>query len=282
MSWKKPSNYTGDESYYEPSWLIAENLDQNSLAAAFRQFPMDGDPDRSSKTQDSELKTDVDEEDQAGHFDIVEDDDFSDDEEEDEESEGEEDATSDDMQEYEEDDEGKTTTKTVKDPDVSHLEDSGKFLHLHVCYVHTSLHWHAFINSFVSLVLCPDYDSPGTVELVLNRRTYRVGQSYFSGPEENIIYTISMIQPIPRKAKCYKYMRMEKSFVCPKGKEDIYVLLDEDVVLELSLLKMPCKAGFKKFEMRYEQEDENQRSFAYYNETGKILHHPTGRPAVCK
>jgi hypothetical protein len=34
--------------------------------------------------------------------------------------------------------------------------------------------------------------------------------------------------------------------------------------------------------MTYLQEDEKQRSFAYYNETGKIIHHPTGRPAVCK
>ena len=77
-------------------------------------------------------------------------------------------------------------------------------------------------------------------------------------------------------------MKMEKSFVCPKGREDNYVLLGEDVTLELSLLKLPCKVVFKKFPMRYEQEDENQRSFAYYNETGKVLHHPTGRPAVCE
>ena len=45
VSWKIPADYTGDESYYDPSWLIAENLDQNSLAAAFKQFPMDADPD---------------------------------------------------------------------------------------------------------------------------------------------------------------------------------------------------------------------------------------------
>ena len=134
---------------------------------------------------------------------------------------------------------------------------------------------------FFSNVYYSDYDSPGTVELVLNRRTYRVGQSWVSGTDETFIYTISMIQPIPRKAKCHKYMRMNKTFVCPEGEEDSYVLLSADVVLDLTLLKVPCKVAFRKFSMRYEQEDENQRSFAYYNETGKILHHPT-KPAVCE
>jgi len=238
VSWKKPSDFNGDETYYEPSWLIAENLDQNSLATAFRMFPMDADPDRKSGEED---------EDQVGHFEFE--DDVSDDEEE--ESEEEEECivekSLDDMQEYDEEDVG-TFTDVVKDRDVSNLEDS-------------------------------DYDSPGTVELVLNRKTYRVGQTYFS-PDKKIVYTISMIQPIPRKAKCQKYMQMDKSFVCPKGHESSYVLLSKDVTLELSYLKLPCKVAFKKFPMKYEQEDENQRSFSYYNETGKILHHPNGRPAV--
>lgn len=66
----------------------------------------------------------------------------------------------------------------------------------------------------------------------------------------------------------------------PKGHEDSYVLLNEDVALDLPLLKLPCKSTFKKFPMRYEQEDDRQRSFAYYNETGSIQHHPIGRPAV--
>mmetsp|Transcript_29778 Transcript_29778/g.54045 ORF Transcript_29778/g.54045 Transcript_29778/m.54045 type:complete len:672 (-) Transcript_29778:40-2055(-) len=242
VSWKKPSNYNGDD---EPSWLIAENLDQWSLAEAFRKFPMDADPDRNS-VQDSKMKA---AEDQAGHFDPE--DDFSDDEEEEESDEEDDDIMEkslDDMQEYDEEDSGKSAD-VVKDRDVSHLEDS-------------------------------DYDSPGTVELVLNRKTYRVGQSFFSGPDEKIIYTIAMIQPIPRKAKCHKYMHMDKCFICPKGQDGSYVLMSEDVTFDLSFLKLPCKIAFKKFPMKYEQADENQRSFSYYNETGRILHHPTGRPAV--
>ena len=118
VSWKKPSNYNGDD---EPSWLIAENLDQWSLAEAFRKFPMDADPDRNS-VQESKMKA---AEDQAGHFDIE--DDFSDDEEEEESDEEDDDImekSSDDMQEYDEEDSGKSAD-VAKDPDVSHLEDSG-------------------------------------------------------------------------------------------------------------------------------------------------------------
>lgn len=127
-----------------------------------------------------------------------------------------------------------------------------------------------------------DYESPGTAELVLNGRTYRIGQSFFSDPDKSYIYTISMIHPVPKKAMCLKYMRMSKTFVCPPGEEDSYVLVSEDFVVDLAILKASCKFPFKKFSMRYEQGDENQRAFAYYNETGKILHHPLGRPAVCE
>lgn len=128
-----------------------------------------------------------------------------------------------------------------------------------------------------------DYDSPGTVELVLNRKTFRVGQSYFSGADKQFIYTIAMIQPILRKARCYKYMHIDKSFVCPKGHyEDSYVVLGEEFSVELSLLKMPCAMTFKKFPMKYSQEDETQRTFSYFNDTAKMLHHPDSRPAVCE
>lgn len=114
VSWKQPPN----ESYYEPSWLIAENLDQNSLASAFRQFPMDADPDRE---QDNKLNST--EEDWAGHFELE--DDFSDDEDEESDEEDMLDKSSDDMQEYEEEDNTGKATGVVKGPDVSHLEDSG-------------------------------------------------------------------------------------------------------------------------------------------------------------
>lgn len=92
-----------------------------------------------------------------------------------------------------------------------------------------------------------------------------------------------MIQPITKKAKCLKYMRIINTFVCPEeGQENSFILTNEEFVLDLSLLKTPCKTAFKIFDMRYDQDDETQRAFAYYNETGKILHHPNGRPDVCE
>ena len=128
VSWKIPSGYSGDESDYAPSWLIAENLDQNSLAAAFRQFPMDADPDhdKDAKTKSKEEE----EKDQVEHFLDLEDD-FSDDDdeedEEDEENDGDKEGiSSDDMQEYEEE-EGGSKANAAKYPGVSHLEDSGEF-----------------------------------------------------------------------------------------------------------------------------------------------------------
>lgn len=127
-----------------------------------------------------------------------------------------------------------------------------------------------------------DYDAPGTVELFVGRTTYRVGQSYVGGLDGAFIYTISMIQPNARKAKCLRYVRMKDSFACPERHEDSYVLLGEDVTLDLAALKTPYKKAFTKFPMKYDQEGDTQRSFAYYNDTGKVLYHPTGRPTVCE
>jgi hypothetical protein len=120
------------------------------------------------------------------------------------------------------------------------------------------------------------------VELVIKSKIYRVGQSYFGGIDGTLIYTISMIHPNTRKAKCLKYMQMKDSFASPKVHDNSYVLLGEDVTLDLAVLKTPYKKAFTKFSMKYDQDDDNQRSFAYYNDTGKIQHHPTGRPTVCE
>lgn len=127
-----------------------------------------------------------------------------------------------------------------------------------------------------------DYDAPGTVELVVKSKTYRVGQSYFGGLDGKSIYTISMIYPNTRKARCLNYMRIKDSFAFPKGHEDSYVLLGEDITLDLAALKAPYKKPFTKFSMKYNQDGDDQRAFAYYNDTGKIQHHPTGRPTVCE
>lgn len=138
---------------------------------------------------------------------------------------------------------------------------------------------HYHVSYFVNL---KDYDAPGTVELFVGRTTYRVGQSYVGGLDGAFIYTISMIQPNARKAKCLRYVRMKDSFACPERYEDSYVLLGEDVTLDLAALKTPYKKAFTKFPMKYDQEGDTQRSFAYYNDTGKVLYHPTGRPTVCE
>jgi len=206
---------------------------------------MDGDSmEEEEEEEDTKMKAE-----ETEYFELEDELNFSDDEDEEEDFDDEEDdksTSADEFQEYEED-EGEFADK-IKNPDtdVSHLGES-------------------------------DYDSPGTVELVLTRRTYRVGQSYYASKDKSIIYIISMIHPLPRQAACQKYIMMEKSFVCPKGEEGTYLRM-EDVLLDLPLLKLPCKTSFNKFSMRYKQDDDKQRSFAYYNETGKIQHHVTGRP----
>lgn len=133
------------------------------------------------------------------------------------------------------------------------------------------------IYDFIPFVISLDYNSPGTAELVLNRKTYRVGQSYL-GNNEKSIYTISMILPKKREARCLKYMRMDGCFVCPMGREGSYVLMGGEEIKPLADLKLRREA-FDIYHMRYE-DDDNQRSFAFYNETGKIQDHHTGRPAV--
>jgi hypothetical protein len=127
-----------------------------------------------------------------------------------------------------------------------------------------------------------DYNAPGTAELFLNRKTYRVGQSYF-GINERTIYTITMILPKAREAKCqakcHRYVRMDGCFVCPKGQEESYIMSGEgEVIKDLADLKRPCKR-FDKYHMKYD-EDDNQRSFAYFSSTGTIQHHPNCKPTV--
>jgi len=93
------------------------------------------------------------------------------DEDEDNLAEGEEDILSDDAKEFRNDDDDVDDAEDVdaQTNDTAHLGDS-------------------------------EYDAKGTVELELNRKTYRVGQSFIS-PDGDSIYTISMILPIQRKAR---------------------------------------------------------------------------------
>lgn len=160
VRWKNPPDYTGEGSYYEDSWQIAENLDPHSLASAFRLFPMDGDPDRNNNEKKEDTDSGEDE------LDLHLDDDLF--EEEDDDVAEEEEILSDDTKDDDEYDVVEEIDVRTHH-DIAHLGDS-------------------------------DYDSPGTVELELNRKTYRVGQSFIS-PDGDSFYTISTILPIPRKAK---------------------------------------------------------------------------------
>ena len=158
VSWKVPADYDGDASSYGPSWQIAENLDQNSLASAFRKFPVDGDPDRESVRRMQQIEMDtkgvaVDECLDLGDF-------FSDDEEKEmeEESEDEDDETTDIMQEYDVDVEEQSdkSAKVVKDPDVSCLEESGELYHMQANYC-------KYLSGYMLILL---YSFPQTTKLL--------------------------------------------------------------------------------------------------------------------
>jgi len=129
-------------------------------------------------------------------------------------------------------------------------------------------------------ILCEDYNAPGTVELVLNRNTYRVNQSFFGINNEHI-YTISLLQPAKRVAKCRTFMRMDGCSICPDGFEQTYIEV-EPQWMPLAELKVSCKSAFCTHHMKYEQDNFSPYSFAYFNEIGRIHYHPTGRPSACE
>jgi hypothetical protein len=162
VRWKNPPDYDGEGHFYDDDWQIAENLDPHSLASAFRLFPMDG--DRNNEEEEIAEEVDVNEDLEL---------DLSDDlfdEDEDNLAEGEEDILSDDAKEFLNDDDDVDDAEDVDaQTHIAHLGDS-------------------------------EYDAKGTVELELNRKTYRVGQSFIS-PDGDSIYTISIILPIQRKAR---------------------------------------------------------------------------------
>ncbi len=157
VKWKNPPDYTGEGSYWEDSWQIAENLDPHSLAVAFRLFPMDGDPDRNSNETAEEIES------EESELELDLGDDLFDDDDDDDDAEVEEEI----MLDGGEDDGEEMDAQTCQE--ISHLGES-------------------------------EYDSPGTVEVEINRKTYRVGQSFIS-PDGDVCYTISTILPIQRKAK---------------------------------------------------------------------------------
>lgn len=161
VKWKNPPEYTGEGSYWEDTWQIAENLDPHSLAVAFRLFPMDGDPVRNSDVMIEEIESEEYEVDLDLDGDLFE----------------EEDGVA------EEEEAAGIMLDDVKDDDYDATEEIDVQKYNEVAHLGKS-----------------DYDKPGTVELELNRMTFRVGQSFIS-LDGNAFYTISTILPRDRKAK---------------------------------------------------------------------------------
>ena len=258
--------YTGEKPHYDSSWQLAENLDQHSLAEAFKKFPCAADPQNDG---DAKMKSEGGEDGILTDLDL---DDFSEDEVEESDGEEEQEMNAD---EFTEEDEEEVVAKKPKDPNVTHLEESdydspGK---------RWLVVWTSTAEQFTNFRMSKPATSTGTVELVLNRRTYRVGQSYYSpGPNPQFIFTISMIKPIPRKALCARYMRMDKCFATPKGKEEAFCQMKDDILVDLTTLKTPCKEAFEIYPMKYEQ-SEDQRSFSFFNESGSIQY-GTRKPAA--
>ncbi|OEU15938.1 S-adenosyl-L-methionine-dependent methyltransferase [Fragilariopsis cylindrus CCMP1102] len=241
VRWKSSSLSANEES---TCWLIAENLDQNSLASAFRQFPVDLDPDdRRHSTIMTTTTTAINgkiqqqqqqEQQQHGKYE-----------------------TSDSLFR-------RMATEEEQDIDASGL--SNPSMKIEISHLGES-----------------EYDQPGTVELMINRRVYRVGQSFVSSENNKgrVIYTITTLIPRPRKAVCQRFVLFDDTFVCPKGFEGTHVQLTEDVTVDLSSLKLPYKRSIRKLPLRYEQDNDQQRSFCYYNEEGKIQNHfPQCKPTA--
>lgn len=160
VKWKNPPEYTGEGSYWEDTWQIAENLDPHSLAVAFRLFPKDGDPVNDVTIEQIESEDyEVDLNIEGDLFD--EDDDIAEEEEK----------------------EAVIMLEDVKDDDYDITEEIDVQKYNDVAHLGKS-----------------DYDKPGTVELELNRMTFRVGQCFIS-LDGNSFYTISTILPSQRKAK---------------------------------------------------------------------------------
>ena len=54
---------------------------------------------------------------------------------------------------------------------------------------------------------------------------------------------------------------------------------EEEETVDLADLKLLCRNAYEIHPMRYD-EDGGERVFAYFNNTGRTLRHPTGRPAA--
>ena len=283
VRWKSSSLSANEES---TCWLIAENLDQNSLASAFRQFPVDLDPDdrRHSTimtTTTNAINGKIQQQQQHGKYETSDNlfRRMATEEEQDIDASGlssdsEDDASSfadnDGVDDDDDDDDAKLQFGGDED-DYDIDQDDDDYLK------------DPSMKKEISHLGESEYDQPGTVELMINRRVYRVGQSFVSSENNKgrVIYTITTLIPRPRKAVCQRFVLFDDTFVCPKGFEGTHVQLTEDVTVDLSSLKLPYKRSIRKLPLRYEQDNDQQRSFCYYNEEGKIQNHfPQCKPTA--
>jgi hypothetical protein len=283
VRWKSTSLSANEES---TCWLIAENLDQNSLASAFRLFPVDLDPDdrRNSAivtTTATAINGKIQQQQQQQHGKYETSDNlfhrmateeeqdinasgFSSDSEDDASSFADNDGVDDDDDDAALQFGGDEDDYDIDQDDDDYLKDPS-------------------MKKEISHLGESEYDQPGTVELMIGRRVYRVGQSFVSSENNKgrVIYTITTLIPRPRKAVCQRLVLFDDTFVCPKEFEGTYVKLTEDVTVDLTSLKLPYKRSIRKLPLMYEQDNDQQRSFCYYNEEGKIQNHfPQCKPTA--
>lgn len=233
------------KGYPNPTWEVAEFLNPTILGEAHLKFPTSFDPDRLKVEAEQRTPAELIERMVYGNEDL--DDDVSSSSSEEEESED------------ENDDFLSITASDEASNEISEEDDDD--------------------NYRTKALNESQYDKVGTVELVLNRKCYRVGQSFICD-EKALIYTISKLIPKDLKAICDQYMRFEDTFTCPKGCQGAHVRLKEQTIVDLEQLKKPHRDVVQIFPLIYHQ-DEKQRDFCYYNKEGEVKNHfPRDEAAV--
>jgi len=253
VSWKdKITEGSSATKTYEPSWLVAENLDPNSLVEAFRKFPVAGDPDPGSNNESIIADyggNDIDDE-HSETSSLV--------------SSGCESVASDERLVFSEDEDDNNSINDVE-PDSDSDEDDEQQMD----------------PSLREQLRKSEYNKPGTAELLLNRKCYRVGQSYYESDGvvfQSVILSLQCIFPAKRQALCDQFIRIEDTFTVPSGMEGCYVETKEKRTIELSKLKQPCKS-FQKCPFKYDG-NKKGKQFAYYYDHGKVVHcFPKSRPS---
>ena len=116
------------------------------------------------------------------------------------------------------------------------------------------------------------------VEVVVNKRTYRIGSSYYKKGRKDEIYKILAICPGSHSVKCLRYISSRIAFLrqARRGREEFYETGTKEIVL-ISNLTILCQNPFPisdwKFNFDAKKCDISRqtcKSFSYFKEIGKI------------